>query len=118
MNAWHTRRVQPDYGPGLCIVNEGMERSRSARTVRLAAQPYGRAETHRAIAAVRFVMKKLDQPVVGASKFSAGSPQISSAYSRMVRSDENQPMRATFNMADDAHPGVAQCSSIWRCARQ
>lgn len=54
---------------------------------------------------------------VGASKFSAGSSQMSSAYSRIVRSDENQPMRATFSMLEDVQPGVAHCPSMLRWVR-
>jgi len=43
---------------------------------------------------VGYVTWLVDQPPIRAT----GTPQISSAYSRIVRSDENQPMRAVLRM--------------------
>jgi hypothetical protein len=80
-----------------------------------AAAWHSRAEIGTAYAALQ--AQKIGYSAEGASKFNAGRPQISSAYSRIVRSDENQPMRATFRIEDEAQPGVAHCASTRRCVR-
>src|SRR5689334_3825552 len=46
-----------------------------------------------------------------------GTCQISSAYSRMVRSDENHAMRATLRMLARVQAGITcQRASMLRCA--
>ena len=46
-----------------------------------------------------------------------GMFQMSSAYSRIVRSDENQAMRATLSMLEWIHSGLSHFASTARCVR-
>ncbi len=67
----------------------------------------------------RFDLALIQAPALGGRDrqvFITGTFQMSSAYSRIARSDENHPMWATFSMADRRHDaGSAQSRSTSRC---